>query len=202
MSIKYAVLGLIAEEPRHGYAVRAAFEERLGDFWQLNYGQVYQVLGILESQGFIVSRDEQIARRPTRRVYSISAKGRASLQRWLEHPRVTTAKPFRDDFYARLLFIKQHDGDVLARLLKAQKEACEQRPAELLDQRRQQERTTPEKTARWLFTEAAIMRAEAEFKAAALCQDVLAGVTGVAIDASAPPQEKERLRQGRNGSSA
>ena len=105
MSIKYAVLGLIAEEPRHGYAVRAAFEERLGDFWQLNYGQVYQVLATLEAQGFIASHDEQIARRPTRRVYSITARGRGVLQRWLEHPRLASAKPFRDDFYARLLFI-------------------------------------------------------------------------------------------------
>ena len=202
MSIKYAVLGLIAEEPRHGYAVRAAFEERLGDFWQLNYGQVYQVLGILESQGFIVSRDEQIAKRPTRRVYSISPKGRAALQRWLEHPRVTTAKPFRDDFYARLLFLDQHDGDVLARLLKAQKDACEQRLAELVDQRQQQERTTREKTARWLFTEAAILRAEADLKAAELCQVVLAGTTAASAAAAERPTEHDRPRRGRAGSSA
>ena len=157
---------------------------------------MYQVLGILESQGLIVSRDEQIARRPTRRVYSISAKGRATLQRWLEHPRVATAKPFRDHFYARLLFIKQHDGDVLAHLLKTQKEACEQRLAELLDHRRQQERTTPEKTARWLFTEAAIMRAEAEFKAAALCHEVLAGSPGATAlqPRQRPKSTSERVR--------
>ena len=51
MSIKHAVLGLLAETPRHGYAVRTAFEECLGDFWELNYGQIYQVLAALEAGG-------------------------------------------------------------------------------------------------------------------------------------------------------
>jgi DNA-binding PadR family transcriptional regulator len=196
MSIKYAVLGLIAEEPRHGYAVRAAFEERLGDFWELNYGQIYQVLASLEQEGLITGTEEQIGRRPRRTVYAISAKGRDALRAWLVQP-LSAAKPFRDDFYVRLLFIHE-DRETLSRLLKARTDACERRMADLLDQRRIQERTTPEKIARWLFTEAAIMRAEADFKAAGLCQKVLAETIPVSgTQGFAKPQEKERSRQAR-----
>lgn len=197
MSIKYAVLGLIAEEPRHGYAVRAAFEERLGDFWELNYGQIYQVLASLEQEGLITGTEEQIGRRPRRTVYAVSAKGRDALRAWLVQP-LSAARPFRDDFYVRLLFINQ-DRETLSRLLKARTDACERRMAELLDQRRMQERTTPEKIARWLFTEAAIMRAEADFKAAGLCQKVLAEALPLS-SGQTRPQEKERSRQARGRS--
>lgn len=197
MSIKYAVLGLIAEEPRHGYAVRAAFEERLGDFWELNYGQIYQVLASLEQEGLITGTEEQIGRRPRRTVYAISAKGRDALRAWLVQP-LSAARPFRDDFYVRLVFIK-NDRETLSRLLKARTDACERRMAELLDQRRMQERTTPEKIARWLFTEAAIMRAEADFKAAGLCQKVLVEALPLSSE-QARPQEKERSRQARGRS--
>ena len=71
MSIKHAILGLIAEEARHGYAVRTAFEERLGDFWELNYGQVYQVLTTLEREALITGCDERVGRRPVRRTIVI-----------------------------------------------------------------------------------------------------------------------------------
>ncbi len=173
MSIRYVVLGLVGEEPRHGYAIRAAFESRLGHFWELNYGQVYQTLMLLEAQGLIAGRHEQVGKRPARRVYAITPKGRASLQRWLEHPRVASAKPFRDDFYARLVFVREHDDETLRRLLKARLDACEQRLTALLDERRPPGRASNEQSARWLFTEAAILHAEAEFKAAQLCCRIL-----------------------------
>ena len=177
MSIKYAVLGLIAEEPRHGYAVRAAFEERLGDFWELNYGQVYQVLTTLEREGLIVGTDERFGKRPPRTVYAISAKGRAALRTWLAQP-PSAARPFRDDFYVRLLFIKgEEDRTLLAQLLKARTDACERRAAELLDQRHALQPTSPEGIARWLFMEASILHAEADLKAAALCHKVFSEAT-------------------------
>jgi DNA-binding PadR family transcriptional regulator len=69
MSIKYAMLGLLAEQPNHGYAIHAAFEERLGDFWELNYGQVYQVLHLLEGEGLIAGQSQRRGKRPRRRVH-------------------------------------------------------------------------------------------------------------------------------------
>ena len=171
MSIKYAVLGLIAEEPRHGYAVRAAFEHRLGDFWELNYGQVYQVLTTLEQEGFICGSHQQVGRRPPRTVYAITAKGRDALRAWLARP--LSAKPFRDDFYVRLLFLNEDSGVSVPDLLRARLDACERRLAELLDQRDVQDRKNSETRARWLFAQAAVMHAEVDLRAAELCHEVL-----------------------------
>jgi DNA-binding PadR family transcriptional regulator len=196
MSIKYAVLGLIAEEPRHGYAVRAVFEERLGDFWELNYGQVYQVLTALEQEGLIAGTDEQVGRRPRRTVYAISAKGRDALRGWLAQP-PSAAKPFRDDFYVRLLFVKEDGGDLLSQMLKARADTCDRRVAELLDQRHMQERTSPEKIARWLFTEAAIMHAEVDVKAAALCRQMLTPDTPAQSAVRERVVERSRHARGR-----
>jgi DNA-binding PadR family transcriptional regulator len=173
MSIKYAVLGLIAEEPRHGYAVRAEFEARLGDFWELNYGQVYQVLTALEQEGLIVGSDERVGRRPTRKVYAISAKGREALRRWLEQP-LSRKQPFRDEFYVRLLFAGQADPKLVPRMVETQIKRCNERLAELLDQPGREGLGEPADPQR-LFRQAAILHAEADLKALALCREVLIG---------------------------
>ena len=41
MSIKHAILGLLADRPLHGYELKAAYESELVPATQLNYGQVY-----------------------------------------------------------------------------------------------------------------------------------------------------------------
>src|SRR6266404_9797793 len=86
MSIKYAILGLLAERPSHGYAVHASFEARLSDFWELNYGQVYQVLGLLEREGLIAGEDDRVGKRPPKKVYSVTSRGRIALRNWLRAP--------------------------------------------------------------------------------------------------------------------
>jgi DNA-binding PadR family transcriptional regulator len=171
MSIKYAVLGLITEEPRHGYAVRAAFEERLGDFWELNFGQVYQVLTSLESEGFIVGTDERIGRRPPRTVYAATAKGRDALRRWLQQP-IARKQPFRDEFFVRLLFASQSDTKLIATMLERQVALCRERLSALTEERDRCVASNPD-DVRQLFREAAILHAEADLKALGICQNAL-----------------------------
>jgi len=78
MSIKHALLGLLAEGPRHGYAVRALFEDRLGE---LSSGRVYELLSRLEEEGLAVRTSQRVGRR-IRKVYSITSRGRCELIRW------------------------------------------------------------------------------------------------------------------------
>ena len=195
MSIKHAVLGLIAEEPRHGYAVRAAFEERLGDFWELNFGQVYQVLTTLEHEGLILGAEERVGRRPTRTVYAITPKGRQALRRWLEHP-ISRKQPFRDEFFVRLLFARDAEPHMLAEMFARQIRRCRERLSELMDQRD----TTPvdPTDVRKLFRETAILHAEADLKALLMCRDAMLA-TGEADgkDEAAPAVRGGRAGAGR-----
>ena len=48
MSIKFAILALLAEKPRHGYEIKNEFDQRTNHTWPLNIGQVYTTLDRLE----------------------------------------------------------------------------------------------------------------------------------------------------------
>ena len=163
MSIKYAILGLLAEQPRHGYAVHAVFEQRLSDFWELNYGQVYQVLTSLEREGLIAGQDERVGKRPPRKVYSVTSRGQSALRNWLLGPS-DRRRPFRDDFYVRFLFADHADLTSLCAMIDAEIVRCRERLAELTDRRDAAPKSLPGSYVPSLFNGAAVRHAEADLK--------------------------------------
>lgn len=76
MALHHAVLALLVDGPRHGYGLKARFEETMGPQWGgLNIGHVYQVLGRLVRDGYAVANAEQQAHRPDRVVYALTTPG-------------------------------------------------------------------------------------------------------------------------------
>jgi DNA-binding PadR family transcriptional regulator len=63
MPVKHALLALLAERDLTGYELKLRFERVLGEFWQLNSGQVYSTLERLRRDG-MVSRRRPPARPP------------------------------------------------------------------------------------------------------------------------------------------
>ena len=53
MSIRQAMLALLEQGPMYGYQLRAEFEQRTGETWPLNIGQVYTTLSRLERDGLV-----------------------------------------------------------------------------------------------------------------------------------------------------
>ena len=101
MSVKFGLLGILAKKPQHGYELKRTFEQITGGFWQLNYGQIYQTLDRLESEGFVtftVEREESV---PDKKVYEITREGRDALQRWIAEPD-PRPRPLRDELFIRL----------------------------------------------------------------------------------------------------
>lgn len=72
--IKYILLELLAEEPRHGYELIKELEARYGGFWKPSPGSVYPTLQLLEEGGYLTF--EQIE---GRKVYTITETGRELL---------------------------------------------------------------------------------------------------------------------------
>jgi DNA-binding PadR family transcriptional regulator len=70
--LKFVLLKLLAEMPRHGYDLIRAFREK---GWGAGAGSIYPILGALEAAGLITGRDEG-----DRRTYEISEKGRQLLK--------------------------------------------------------------------------------------------------------------------------
>lgn len=73
--LKLVLLKLIAEQPRHGYDLIRAIEERTGGGYAPSPGIVYPTLTLLGDLGFI---EEQQAE-GTRKLFAITAAGEAHL---------------------------------------------------------------------------------------------------------------------------
>jgi len=55
--VRTAVLLLLAEEPRNGYAIMQELEERSGGAWRPSAGSIYPALQLLEDEGLIRSKE-------------------------------------------------------------------------------------------------------------------------------------------------
>lgn len=87
MSIKFALLSLLEEEPRAVAQLRSTFEERTSSTWPINVGQVYQTIQRLDRDDLIKhhSTDESGPGRAAE-VYEITDAGRQALRDWWSTP--------------------------------------------------------------------------------------------------------------------
>lgn len=123
MSIKHALLGLLAEEAMHGYRLKEVFDERVSALWGLTTAQIYQTLGGLERCGLLQSRGERVGNRPERRIYAPTVAGRHELARWLDADPCGWIRPYRAEELLRLLFVRAADvPKVAAALDRAEEE--------------------------------------------------------------------------------
>ena len=75
--LKYVVLKLLAEQPRHGYELIQIFRRR---GWGGFPGSIYPLLASLEADGFIAGRDEG-----DRRTYELTETGRRHFEEAAGH---------------------------------------------------------------------------------------------------------------------
>ena len=175
--VKFAMLALLQECSSHGYAIHGAFEERLGALWELNYGQVYQILAALEREGLVSGTSMRVGMRPPRRVYTITSEGRDAVRKWLLQP-PPPRRFFRDEFYVRLLFAVEIDSSCARELIEQHGRRCRERLAALSDQLEcDQETVTRAAVIRRLFISAAILHAEADMAAVENCRVAFAEAT-------------------------
>jgi hypothetical protein len=74
-NVKFAILDLLKEQPRHGYDIIREMEERSGGIYSPSPGVIYPTLQALEDQDFVKSADEG-----GKKVYSVTEGGLAYLQ--------------------------------------------------------------------------------------------------------------------------
>ncbi|MBD2103394.1 PadR family transcriptional regulator [Leptolyngbya sp. FACHB-261] len=72
--IKFSLLDLLIEQPRHGYELIKALETQHGGFYKPSPGSVYPTLQMLEEGGYLTS--EQVG---GKRVYTVTESGRQLL---------------------------------------------------------------------------------------------------------------------------
>ena len=72
--LKYVILDLLKDQPRHGYDIIRALEGRSGGFYRPSPGSVYPTLQMLEDLGYVEATQQE-----GKKVYAITDAGRQFL---------------------------------------------------------------------------------------------------------------------------
>jgi DNA-binding PadR family transcriptional regulator len=74
---EFAILSLVAEQPRYGYEIERVIEMRgMRDWTDIGFSSIYYLLNKLEKSGLIEGRlDSETGRGPSRKVYHITSSG-------------------------------------------------------------------------------------------------------------------------------
>ena len=120
---EWAVLGVVAEGPTHGFAVAQLLgpDGDLGRIWTLPRPVVYQVIKKLEALELIRARRTEASRQgPQRTVIGITPAGRRALRSWLEEP-VDHVRDVRSLLLLKLALLERSGTDP-SPLIRAQKQ--------------------------------------------------------------------------------
>ena len=114
MSVRHALLALLAEGPKYGLRLREEFEHRTGEVWPLNVGQVYSTLRRLARDDLIAPEGPDDGREKT---YRLLPAGREELERWI-HATPDLGRPERRDLVMRVLVAATTPGIDVAAVLQ------------------------------------------------------------------------------------
>lgn len=103
MSVRHAILGLLAQKPRHGYELHAVFSAVVGgESWDLKPAQVYTTLIRLEEAGLVeTASDLGEGEEPERRVYAVTDAGHEALREWFTSGSAPDHQ--RDEFFVKVM---------------------------------------------------------------------------------------------------
>jgi DNA-binding PadR family transcriptional regulator len=149
--LEFAILGLLQQEPMHGYELRKELAAVLGGRRSISYGSLYPALKRMHAAGLIAS-DEPTPRallpadapaltgRRGKVVYTITAEGK---ERFSELVSQAGPESYDDEgrFGVHLAFFRHTAADVRLRILEGRRRTVERQRDRLMDSlRRTQEK--------------------------------------------------------------
>jgi DNA-binding PadR family transcriptional regulator len=162
MTVRNALLGLLAQRPSHGYELRAAFEALAGgeENWEVKPAQIYTTLARLEEAGLIEETSSEKEGGPEKRVYAITHAGTEELRSWLAAG--TKSEHQRDEFFLKLM-IGLVTGEVEPRtMIQTQRTELYQKLHAVTTQRLRTEQRT--QLAHILLLDKVVMHLEADLR--------------------------------------
>lgn len=136
--LSLAILGMLAEQPLHGYQIRKRLGNELGPFRALSYGSLYPCLKRMVAAGLIATDDAEprdTARasgsRRSRISYRLTDEGASRLSRELSS---AAASAWDDDaFDVRFSLFHRTDSDTRLRILEGRRSRLAERIEEIAD---------------------------------------------------------------------
>jgi len=135
LSVRNAILGLLAQRPRHGYELRAAFEALVGgeEIWEVKPAQIYTTLARLEDGGLVTQESVDQDGGPERRIYGITRRGRGELNKWFGSG--VGGEHMRDEFFIKLMLSIQDEKADPYQVIQAQRSELYQELHDLTNRR-------------------------------------------------------------------
>ena len=122
---QYAMLGLLHDQPAHGYELQRAFSAAgdLVDVAPIGQPALYAALKELVARGLIAGSEEREGARPLRTTYALTVEGDRLLGEWLRAP-VKRLRQVRLDFLLKVYFARRRGVRVVRALVDAQIRVC------------------------------------------------------------------------------
>jgi DNA-binding PadR family transcriptional regulator len=130
--LELAILGLLKEQPMHGYQLSRELGDALGGFWRVSYGSLYPTLRRLERDGAVETAPDAEVRGRRKTTYQITEKGEKLFFELLqETPHDNSTEDTR--FRVRLAFFRYLPPETRIRLLERRRATLEDRLSTIKD---------------------------------------------------------------------
>lgn len=125
LSLEYILLGLLNENPTHGYDLYKKIRnfDEISLIWHIKQSQLYALLDKLENSGLLTSSIVPGEIHLMRKEYQITPAGRHIFFEWMTTP-VSHGRDMRQEFLAKLYFAHISGSETSKRLITEQTNQC------------------------------------------------------------------------------
>jgi len=117
LSLKFALLGLIALEPTSGYDIKRIVDSSIYFIWNVTGPQIYTTLKALREEGLISTETIAQQGKPDKQIHTITREGLKQLKTMANQPLVASVT--RDEILLRTFFGNFAEPEVVTRELQA-----------------------------------------------------------------------------------
>jgi len=104
MSLSHSILGFLSYQSMTGYDLAKAFGSSVRFFWYAQTSQIYLELNKLEKKEFVTCEIIIQTEKPSKKLYSITSKGKDEFLRWLSQENDELSKGNKNAFLMKVFF--------------------------------------------------------------------------------------------------
>ncbi|MFD6099651.1 PadR family transcriptional regulator [Nocardiopsis flavescens] len=111
MALRNAVMAALLEGPASGYDLTKIFDSSVANFWMATPQQIYRELERMEGEDLIEATVVRQERRPDKRVFTLTGRGRGELRAFISRPPRPIA--IRDELMVQVQSVDVGDADAV-----------------------------------------------------------------------------------------
>ena len=112
LSPEFALLGLLYQQPMHGYELHRKLTVDLGHVWHVSQSEAYAILKRLETHGYLSNQPIPQAKLPPRQLLQITQAGGQHFEEWMRTPTGSSVRAIRMEFLTRLYFSQAENEQI------------------------------------------------------------------------------------------